>query len=346
MPAEFTEGTGFFVREPSWHKLEGALLDDWPGSWAEARDLAKLHWEPEIVPVATVEKHYTPDGMLAGTLYHPVSDWNGIRRSDDKKLLSIQPDSYKVINNTEFGKFIEIILGETDVLYEALFELYGGKKVCCLVRFPEVRKVTGDPSAFYTYLAVVSRHDGSGGLKASATNVRMQCANTERMIDVAGKEGKDSWTIRHTANWGDRIEEVAASLQGLFDGQQPYYELASNLNITLLAGNDYQGSTTGRVHALQHSVKDVIIKYLPIGDDMSLKQQENRLTERQQVEDNYYSESCEGIRGTYWGVYQAYTEWVDHQRTYRSMTSYTDRQLSPSPMKRRALRITKKLAGV
>ena len=27
----FTQGTGFLVREPSWHRLEGALLDDWPG---------------------------------------------------------------------------------------------------------------------------------------------------------------------------------------------------------------------------------------------------------------------------------------------------------------------------
>lgn len=340
MPHGFTEGTGFLVHEPSWHRLEGALLDDWPGSWAEARDLAKLHWEPEIVPVF---------GYDEGR-FETIPDWNRIRRSDSKKTLAIQPSSYKVINNSEFGKFVEIILGTSTVLYEALFELWGGKKVCCLVRFPEVRHVAGDPSAYFTYLAVVSRHDGQGGLKASATNVRLQCANTERMIDVAGKEGVDSWTIRHTENWGERIEEVATALQALFEGQNVYYELGNTLNAVPLTGDDYDGDRSADLTMFglteRYSINDVVRRYLPIGDDMTVRQVANRENERQQVLDNYYSESCAGIRGTYWGAYQAFTEWADHQRVYRTIASYTDRQLSPSPIKRRALKITKKLAGV
>ena len=352
MSSEFTPGQGFFVKEPSWHKLENVVLEDWPGSWAEARDHAKLQWEPEIVQAATVEQVQVAKNMeVTQTTLQP--DWQGIRRSDTKALLCFQPTSYAVINNAEFGKFIEIVMGSTKVQYEGLFELRGGKEVCCLVRFPEVRYVPGDPSAFYTYVGFRNRHDGRGGMSATATNIRWVCANTGHLMDMGAKEGKDSWTIVHRANWGEKIEEVATQMQALFEGQQPYYGTAAQLNAMLLTGNDYDASGMvhhgGPIHAPEmgeHSVKDVIRRYLPIGDDMTPKMAANREEERQVVEDVYYGPSCEGIRGTYWGVYNAFTEWVDHGRKYRTIESYTDRQLSPSPIKRRALRITRHLAGV
>jgi phage/plasmid-like protein (TIGR03299 family) len=341
MSHEFTEGKGFFVHEPSWHKLERAVLETWPGSWAEARDKAGLDWEPVIVPAYT--GHVATD--VIG--YRPEPEWNGIIRSDTKALLGFQPTTYKVINNSEYGKFLEIIMGTEKVQIEALFELYGGRQVCALLRFPEVRRVAGDPSDYRTYLAAKTRHDGNGGLKVDATNIRFQCANTGRMIDSTTKEGKDSWTVRHTENWGERLEEVAAELQSLFEGQQPYYELGSALNARGLTGNDLEDrSRLVPNQLIRHSAQDLIQRYLPIGDDMTDKQRANRLEERQVVMDVYYSESCEGIRGTYWGVYNAFTEWVDHGRKYRTVQSYVDRTLSPSPIKRRALKITRRLAGV
>ena len=35
----------FSVRQMPWHR-EGVVLPDYPGSWAEARKLAGLDWEP------------------------------------------------------------------------------------------------------------------------------------------------------------------------------------------------------------------------------------------------------------------------------------------------------------
>lgn len=47
MPAYFD--TGFSVREPMWHGL-GLVLDEYPESWADARQKAGLLWEPEERP--------------------------------------------------------------------------------------------------------------------------------------------------------------------------------------------------------------------------------------------------------------------------------------------------------
>lgn len=353
MGHEFTKGTGFFVQEPSWHRLENVVLEDWPGSWAEAREHAKLEWEPEIVRAATVDGDPSEGGFTLAL----QPDWQGIRRNDNRKLLCFQPITYAVINNAEFGKFIEIVMGSTKVQYEGLFELRGGKEVCCLVRFPEVRSVPGDPSEYYTYVGFRNRHDGRGGMSATCTNVRWVCKNTGDLMDLGAKEGKNSWSIVHRENWGDKIEDVAAQMQSLFEGQEPYYDMASQLVSSPLSDwrdhqpanplfNSVGAAAPGSALGHRNSVKDVIRRYLPIGDDMAPRQVANRELERQVVEDVYYGPSCEGIRGTYWGVYNAFTEWVDHGRKYRTIESYTDRQLSPSPIKRRALRITRKMAGV
>ena len=88
MPAYFD--TGFTVREPAWHGL-GAVLDDYPRHIDDARELAGLTWEPELVPVyqriATPLGVY-PDGSLAEREdYVAVPNARLIQRSDTNAVL-------------------------------------------------------------------------------------------------------------------------------------------------------------------------------------------------------------------------------------------------------------------
>src|ERR1044072_1095622 len=48
MSHDFTSGLS--VHEVPWHGL-GEVLDDYPESWAEARKIAGLEWEPAMEPV-------------------------------------------------------------------------------------------------------------------------------------------------------------------------------------------------------------------------------------------------------------------------------------------------------
>ena len=50
----------FSVRQMPWHQ-EGTILADYPGSWAEARTLAGLDWDPVTTEVYAVTG-ITPDG--------------------------------------------------------------------------------------------------------------------------------------------------------------------------------------------------------------------------------------------------------------------------------------------
>ena len=84
----------FSVRQMPWHR-EGEVLDDYPGTWAEARVLAGLDWDPVTTAV------YTAAGINAdGTPhYEPIDGWKSISRSDTGAVLSLNKDTYTVIDH-------------------------------------------------------------------------------------------------------------------------------------------------------------------------------------------------------------------------------------------------------
>ena len=63
----------FSVRQMPWHR-EGEVLDDYPGTWAEARVLAGLDWDPVTTEVYTAAG-INPDGSVH---YEPLGGWKAI----------------------------------------------------------------------------------------------------------------------------------------------------------------------------------------------------------------------------------------------------------------------------
>jgi phage/plasmid-like protein (TIGR03299 family) len=337
MPAYFDEGQGFFVRQPSWHRLEQKVLEEWPGTWEEARVQANLLWEPEARPLYSKEivAGVGDDGVLM-TRYTEVKDYIQIVRSDTDARLTVQSSAYRVINNTELGRVIETVLGVGSTVaplkYEGVFTLHGGKLVIALLRNEEPRRVVGDFSETLPFTAVCSRHDGNGGLKIIKTNTRVVCANTWGMAEHSGKDGKTSFTVRHTANWDERVAEIRDALLLAEDANEEYYRVAADLQAKRINGGH-------RERFLE--------KFMPIGSDMGDKQKANRYNEREQVRIILASPTCEGIDKTAYGLLQAAGEWCDHYRKFRSQDTYVTRQLVTSePLKARAFRLTKDLAGI
>src|SRR5262249_16192149 len=97
----------FSVRQLPWHR-EGEVLDDYPGTWAEAGVLAGLDWDPVTTGVYAVAG-INPDGSVH---YEPVEGWKAISRSDTGTVLSINKDSYTVISHGEMGEIVEAVLAQ------------------------------------------------------------------------------------------------------------------------------------------------------------------------------------------------------------------------------------------
>ena len=305
--------TGFMVREPSWHRLERSVLATSPTSWQDARREAGLDWDVQSEPVYAMN----PDtGMFT-----QIPDWQQITRddlafADPSRVLAVQPSSYAVINNTAFGEVINAVVGLTvdddPVVFEALFALRGGRQIVALLYFQTPLEMGGiDGSKTYTFLCLVSRHDGNGGLRGIPTNVRVQCANTLNTAEFL--DGRSvGFTIRHTANWDERVADAAATISAARGDSKKWVEFANQLA---------NWSVTNRQ-------RDTYLRRLfPVSDDMGERMADNQLARREQIRAILASPTCADLGANGYQLLMATTEWTDYYRSFQTTDSLIGRQL-------------------
>jgi phage/plasmid-like protein (TIGR03299 family) len=214
----------FSVRQMPWHR-EGTVLQDYPGSWAEARTLAGLDWDPVTTEVYAVTG-INPDGTER---YEPIEGWKSIARSDTGAILSLNKDTYTVIGHAEMGEIVEAVLAQPNVRWETAGVLDGGKAVWCLALLDEPVTLPGDDSPTLPYLAITNRHDGTAACALRATAVRIVCANTFRAAELEGERTGTTFSFIHKSSWRNRIEEARKAVTGAQAEMRRYAELATEL---------------------------------------------------------------------------------------------------------------------
>lgn len=319
------------VHKPSWHRNEKAVLAESPRTWEDARVQSGLTWEIETAPVFTAG--YTDDEQVI-TGYRPIEGYQQIRRDDTKDVLTVRPSSYAAIRNEQFGEVIDTLLGleeDEHVDFEALMALYGGRQIIALVNFPEPLKMPWDPSKTYLYLCFASRHDGQGGLRGLATNVRVQCANTMNLAEAL--DGRiTGFSIRHTSNWEERVAEIRQELIAARGDNQKWLEFTEQLAMWKVGGRQREA---------------YLKKLLPVSDDHGPRKNENQLLNRERIRTILESKTCEGIADNGYGLLMASTEWSDHVREAQSTDSYISRQLlRKEEPKAKASRILRQMASI
>ena len=214
----------FSVRQMPWHR-EGTICDDYPGTWADARILAGLGWDPVTADVYAVTG-INPDGTEH---YEPVPGWKTISRSDTGAVLSINKDTYTVIDHSEMGEIVEAVLAQPNVKWETAGVLDGGRSVWCLALLDEPITLPGDASPTLPYLAITNRHDGTAACALRATAVRIVCANTFRAAELEGERTGATFSFIHKASWRNRIDEARQAVTGAKAEMRRYTELAADL---------------------------------------------------------------------------------------------------------------------
>lgn len=326
--------TGFMVRKPSWHREEeksGGVLAESPRSWEEARYQAGLTWDVETYPLASVMPSNDP---AVPQRYRPLVGYRELYRSDNGAHLSVQPDSYRIVNNSEFGAVIDAALGLEDderVNFEALMSLAGGKSVVALAYFEKPLRMPWDPSKTYTFCCFHSRHDGNGGLRIIPTDIRVQCWNT--LNGAERTDGKKvGMTLRHTANFKERLAEVRRNFIIARGEGEKWVEFAEQLALW---------------KATPRRRDDFLKKMFPVSDDNGKIANDNAMKNRTAVRTILSSDSCKDIADTGYGLLMATTEWNDHFRGTRNGDTYVARQLlQKEPHKARAASILRSQARI
>ena len=178
--------TMMYVREKPWHGL-GTEVSDAPSS-EDALRFAGLDWNVRQENVFNAR-----GGIIKGFKAN-------VRDSDDS-VLGVVGDRYKVVQNIDAFKFTDDLIGG-DVRYETAGSLRDGKQIWLLAKMPE-QKIAGD--VVEPYLCFTNAHDGSSGVRVCMTPVRVVCNNT---LNVALATAKRTWSMRHTENVHERLNEA------------------------------------------------------------------------------------------------------------------------------------------
>ncbi|WP_029600932.1 DUF932 domain-containing protein [Gemmata obscuriglobus] len=288
--------SGFFVRQPAWHRL-GVTLHEAPNV-EDAIRLAGLDWRVRMVPL------FTEAGC-------PVPTHRATVRESDGKVIGVVGSGYTLMQNDRAFSFFEPFLSAGACSLEAAGSLKEGKRIWVLARIngAEAEVVDGDPVRGYFLLS--NAHDASQAVRAQFTSIRVVCANTLNAADRRAERGfEDCVRVRHTTG----LETSLVLVQHTID-------MAAKTFSASLA--DYQRMVSRRLPV------DGFRKY--VIDVLEVPESVQRMGKMPKAWDTlqwaYHAAPgarINGVFGTYWGAYNAITDWVDHTRGVKDADSRLD----------------------
>lgn len=273
-----------YANQPAWHGL-GTIFDPTgltaPDS-ATALELAHLNWRVLLEPL------YLQDGREVPGFYATV-------REDTKATLGVVSDRYKVIQNLEAFEFLDGLLQDGIMRYESAMALKGGRIITLLARMPSVDTVAeGDKGL--RYIMFSTSHDGTASIHCLPTWVRVVCANTQRLAIRTGKAL--DFTIRHTGDVQAKLNQARQYLSQ-FDEQFTLFRDKARL------------LATRKVDAAD--VPTYLAQLFPKPEEGESDAGRERMLSEMTMAMFHPNQQIGAIRGTWWALYNALTQVIDHK---------------------------------
>jgi phage/plasmid-like protein (TIGR03299 family) len=267
--------------EKPWHGL--GVQVPWYMTTEEALTAANLDWRVEKMP------------LLSSYDLTPVEDHFLTVRSDNQAHLGVVGSRYQPVSNREAFQFFDLALGEGQGQVDTAGALGNGERVWMMAKMPEVADVLpGDPME--RYLLVSTSHDGSSSVQVTFTNIRVVCQNT---LTAALRRCSHSVKLRHTRNVEAKMKEAQAALQCSTTYWQEMKSACQHLALT----------------SVQRVEVGVFLDAMfPTRKEDATPKGREVVTEL--IEDGRGTD-IPGVRGSAWGLYNAYTEYLDHERSTR-----------------------------
>lgn len=308
-----------YANEVPWHGLGNQLPAKQPIEvWAEK---AGMNWQIKDSPVRYISDGAGPLGAI-----HSFPDQKVLYRSDTKEPLSVVSNRYQVVQPREVLEFYRDLTEVSGFELETAGVLKGGKKFWALARTGQSVALKGNDQV-NGYLLLATSCDGSLATVATPTTIRVVCNNT---LTIALNGAAQAIKVPHSTKFDAQAVKqqlgVAVSswdafmyrMKVLAERKVKSHEA---MNYFLRVMCDVPGSSGG------------------IGNSTALTN-ERALKKVQALFDGQGRGAELGsAKGTAWGLLNAVTEYVDHERRARSDDHRTDSALfgSGAAIKQRAL---------
>jgi phage/plasmid-like protein (TIGR03299 family) len=225
-------------------------------------------------------------------------------RDTDRSILGVVGAGYTPLQNVTAFEFFQPFLDSGSCELDAAGSLKGGKRVFVLAKLKNAFDQVVERDSVAGYFLLSTAHDGSQAVRCQFTTIRVVCWNTLSRADRRADAGiEDCVRVRHTAG----VEAGLAMVQKTVD------MAAKTFTATV---NDF------REMAARKLPVDGLQKYVDAVLDIPANTYTHGKKPRAypQILEAYYSAPgamLPGVFGTYWGAYNAVTDWVDHTRGRR-----------------------------
>lgn len=284
-----------YVGATPWHGLGRQLTQKQPIEvWQRE---AGMDWQIQESPV-----HFKADAIGHMGSIHSFPEQKVLYRSDTKAPLSVVSNRYQIVQPREVMEFYRDLTEVSGYELETAGVLKGGRKFWALARTGQNATLKGNDQV-NGYLLLATSCDGTLATTATPTTVRVVCNNTLTIaLDGTTRAIKVPHSTRFDARAVKKQLGVAVSQWDEF-----------MYRMRVLAERKVQW------HEAMGFFMNVLCEVTPYSKLPEVLPNERALRKVQSLyEGRGRGATLESSQGTAWGLLNAVTEYVDHERRARS----------------------------
>ena len=273
-----------FAGATPWHGLGTEINQD--TSFWDAFELAGLDWEVETKPL------FTGDG-------EKVSHRAAYRVSDGR-ILGIVGKRWTPLQNRDAFEIFEPLVDAGEMVIHTAGSLRNGERIWALCQLNQDNSeiVAGDEVAKFVLLS--NGHDGKLAVHFGFTPIRVVCANTEAL--ARGSKASKLVRVRHSRFVKQNVQDLR--------------------NVMNFANQEFEATAEQYRYLASKGINsEDLDKYIKIVLGIGEKSADEMTTRSKNIvssiEDLFESgkgSDIVGVRGTYWGAYNAVTEYLNYSK--------------------------------
>ena len=297
--------------------------------------------------------------LVAGTNQTLEQTWEIPKGQNNDKVIVVRKDTgqglafrtaqYTPVQNETLFEFGDVLMKQfNNAQWVAMGQLGDGHKVYGIMKLPDSGYLFGSDQVD-NYLTIANGHDGSMGVTAMVTPIRLSCTN---QLSFALKNASHSLSTKHTLRVDDRIALAKESIEQFHVYNQQMKTIGDNLFALPCSTEDVRKMYVGLngVNAKDNEVSEVYngmgrpepkfgedgspIKYGSMqsnkfdnAEELLVSIYENRFDGFEEVR-RTNANTMQGIENTMWGGLNALTEHLDwYQGKYSDSAKIVERQM-------------------
>jgi len=284
-----------YVGATPWHGLGNQLSPKQPLEvWQRE---AGMNWQIQESPV-----RFMADAVGHLGTIHSFPEQKVLYRSDSKEALSVVSKRYQVVQPREVLEFYRDLTERSGYELETAGVLKGGRKLWALARTGQSAALKGN-DVVNGYLLLATSCDGTLATTATPTTVRVVCNNT---LSIAVNGASQAIKVPHSTRFNPQaVKQQLGIAVSQWDDFMYRMRMLAERKVQDREAKDFLRSVlsevqTGNPERTGLSNERALTKVLSLYDGHGR------------------GAELEAAKGTAWGLLNAVTEYVDHERRARS----------------------------